>query len=285
MIPQPINFQKVRGIGEVLSDTFLFLKQEFKPFFTTIVYYAGIFIFLYAISGALYQSGVMKLQAGKLNNGGAETSGIFGMFANLPWKSLIAMILSSVVAQTLIMLLTFGFVKNYIELGSGNFTSKQVWTEARKLFLPSVGLFFLLALIMIVTLVTIFLPIYFSISLSLGFAVIVFERKGASAAVNRSAFLIKQNWWLTFGLYFLVSILIGVLGFVFSMTTLAIQMYQTFAGYNEWLSYVYLLVATITNLVNVTLYTSFYVAQSFYYFNLVEQKESPSLLARIQQIN
>ena len=41
---QKVEFRKVRDFGEVISDTFLFMKQNFKPLFKAFFYLCGFFL-------------------------------------------------------------------------------------------------------------------------------------------------------------------------------------------------------------------------------------------------
>ena len=49
-----IEFKKKRELGEVLSDTFAFLRSQFKPFFTTFFKIVGPYLLVMMICLGLY---------------------------------------------------------------------------------------------------------------------------------------------------------------------------------------------------------------------------------------
>ena len=51
---QFIEFKKQRELGEILSDTFAFLRAEFKPFFTTFFKIIGPYLLVMLICYGLY---------------------------------------------------------------------------------------------------------------------------------------------------------------------------------------------------------------------------------------
>jgi hypothetical protein len=56
-----INFKKYRDFGDLLSDTFVFLKQEYRFFGKVLLTYAGPFVLITAIASAWMQSGMFSL--------------------------------------------------------------------------------------------------------------------------------------------------------------------------------------------------------------------------------
>jgi len=49
MAAQKIQLRKLRNFGENITDTFVFIRQEFKPFIKSVLLIAGIFILIHAI--------------------------------------------------------------------------------------------------------------------------------------------------------------------------------------------------------------------------------------------
>src|SRR3954468_12928780 len=54
MAQQKIQLRKIRDFGENFSDTFQFIRQEFKPLLTTFILIGGIFLLLNAIFAGMY---------------------------------------------------------------------------------------------------------------------------------------------------------------------------------------------------------------------------------------
>ena len=51
---QYIEFKKQRELGEIFSDTFAFIRNEYKPFFKTIINVAGPYLAFFLIALVFY---------------------------------------------------------------------------------------------------------------------------------------------------------------------------------------------------------------------------------------
>jgi hypothetical protein len=58
MAEQKVELRKVRDFSENLNDTFLFIRQNFKPLVTSFVAIAGIFMLAHSILNGIYQGHV-----------------------------------------------------------------------------------------------------------------------------------------------------------------------------------------------------------------------------------
>src|SRR5688572_17638407 len=56
MAEQKIEFRKIRDFGEVMNDTFSFVRQNFKPLFKSFFAICSFFMIALAILTGLYQS-------------------------------------------------------------------------------------------------------------------------------------------------------------------------------------------------------------------------------------
>ena len=55
-----VNLKKYRDFGQLITDTFLFVKQENKLLLRVILTYVGPFILITAFAGAWMQTGMFK---------------------------------------------------------------------------------------------------------------------------------------------------------------------------------------------------------------------------------
>ncbi len=50
-----IEFKKIREFGDIIGDTFVFIKQNFKPLMTAFIYLSGIFLLAGMVSSIITQ--------------------------------------------------------------------------------------------------------------------------------------------------------------------------------------------------------------------------------------
>lgn len=125
--------------------------------------------------------------------------------------------------------------------------------------------------------------IYLSIVLSMLTLIIVMEGDPLFEAISRSFYLIKGKWWSTFGLLFVMSIIVTIMQFAFNIPTYVITFTRAF---NQELA-VFNLTTILSNIFStlgvVLIYPLSFIALAFQYFNLVELKESAGLKLEIEQ--
>ena len=96
-----INFTKARDFGDSLSDTFKFLKFEFKPLIKVLLIYVGPFLLITGFLSALYQSQALQ---GIVEKAGRDP--LAGYRSMASWQYLLSM-LGAVVSSTLLILAVF----------------------------------------------------------------------------------------------------------------------------------------------------------------------------------
>jgi hypothetical protein len=128
---------------------------------------------------------------------------------------------------------------------------------------------------------------YAMVALSLFFIVQLRERKGFFATIGRCFSLVWGKWWSTFGLIFIMSLLVGVLALVVVAITSFISSPFTMTPEQgqSVLGRVMSVVAVSLNSVStMALYPLLFLALAFQYFNLVERKEGQGLHALVDTI-
>ncbi|WP_397446332.1 hypothetical protein [Polaribacter sp. R77954] len=278
-----VNFRQVRSLGDILSDTFKFLKSEWQPFFITIVKIAIVPVII-AIAAAIYfliessyfYSGVLNINQNEPDFN-FNFSSIF-----LPLTAIIA---SYIIAYALVTVASLSYIKSYIK-NKGIVNYDEIQTDTKEQFWPYVGLFFLAGLIILVGTLFCFLPgIYFWVVLSLSIPILIYQNKGVADSISDAFTLIKDNWWETFGILIVVQILIIIASFV---VELPISLYQGVdmtalledenpADLFEYFrDPVYLVLLGISYLVKFVLYIISTIVTVFIYFDIREQKNPTS---------
>ena len=69
MAQQKIQLRKIRDFGENFSDTFQFIREEFKPLLVSFILVAGVFMLVTAIFSGLYQKSTFGF-LDEIENGG-----------------------------------------------------------------------------------------------------------------------------------------------------------------------------------------------------------------------
>ncbi len=206
-----IQFRKKRELGDILSDSFAFLKQEYKPIFSLILVYVLPFLILY---GAVQVYVQMKVFVNFNFNNPEELMAQIGPFyANIFMVSLFGIFVQSLLFGTY-----YSYIEIYVKKGKGNFEIAEIKPLLFSNSLLALGAGIIVYLLIIAGTVLCFVPgIYFANTFSLTIVIILFERKGLGNALARSRTLVHKQWWNTFLLNLIGILIIFAVGFVLSI--------------------------------------------------------------------
>lgn len=282
---QYIEFKKKRELGEILSDTFAFLRSEFKPFFTVFFKIVGPYLVIMLICYGLYM-----YQFGDLFNFNLERTG------SIPGTLLFflvgaAFVISLVATYVLSQATTLYYIQSYTE-NHGNTNFDDIKKNVYASFWSFIGLGFLVAFCIGVGFMFCLIPgIYLYVPLILSFSILVFKNKGASDAFSYSFTLVKDHWWMTFASLFVVGIIVTVAGYAFALpSTLYTYMKMgIFSGEVDAENFnivdpLSLLLGTISTLAQFLLNIISVVAGALIYFDLNEKKNFTGTFERIKNL-
>jgi len=274
-----IIFAQARDFSEKLNDTFSFLRQNFKNLSTSVLFIAGPFTLIGGIFLGLYQSQVFKSTSTSVSD---RLHDIFGMEYFLG-------VFFSMISLSIVAIVVIEYIRLYNEDKTENFQWQDVLPKVKSEILPIFLFGIGYAIIVFLGTILFIIPgIYLAIALSFIFYVKMFEGKGFFQSVSRCLNLIKENWWATFGLLFILSIIQGLLSFVFQIPMLISTVVMGLQGFKNEVSEgpdIFLIIATIISTAGTQLlYTVSLVGLCFQYFNLVEEKDDTGLLSRIDSI-
>lgn len=285
MSTQFMEIRKSRDFGEIISATFEFLRIHFKSISLSLLFYAGPFSF---IGGVGY--GMMN---GKLFDYSLLTEGSISSIINL-------VIFGSIFYVFLLLatMMSILIVNTYIDLvekseSKAPIPHNEVWNVAKERIGVTIITSLVSFLLIAVGMVFCILPgIWFLMPLSIIY-ILRFQEPhlGLVDAIKRSFFIVKDNWWMTFGVYIVIAMIVGVLVQIFSLPT-TIMSIVTGLTMSIDPSGTYSIVITIFNVffgivstVGTLLLSSItYITMGFQYFSLVEQKDPTSLLKKIDTI-
>ena len=273
MEQQNIKFRKTRELGEIISDSFLFLKQESQTIFRLLLVYVFPFILLYAFGQIYMQKNII----GQLDLTDQEAL-IQNIGAIFP--SLFLFMLFQLFIQSLIIGTFYSYIEAYVKTGKGKFS----FTDISALFfnnsLLALGANLLFTIVTFFGIIMCFLPgIFFANTFSLVFIIAIYEKKGIGDAFSRSWKLVTTQWWQTLLLNLLGILIIWIVSMLFSFPLMMAGFANTIGGdaisihdYPTW----YWVVTGISIVVTMALYVIPFTFQAFQYFNL-EESENPTI--------
>lgn len=161
-------------------------------------------------------------------------------------------------------------------------------------FWSFLGLGILVFIILMFSALLCFFPIiYTGVVLSLAFPIMVFENRGVTESISHCFTLIKDHWFNTFGVLFVVVFLVYILSMIFSVPGLIYYFVKlgTSIGQEDPTAVVGIFSDPIYFLLNVVSYVGQFMLSSitliatvFIYYDLNEQKNLTGTLERIDKL-
>lgn len=286
-----VEFKKERDLGAIITDTFTFLRLEFKPFFITILKVSLLPILL-AISALLYYAFLISNSFASEDSVVAITNFNFSNGAELV-LSVFLLFVAYILAYVSISISGYYYLKSYID-HQGIIDENYIKEKFKEKFWSFFGLGILIGISVGVGLLFCFLPgIYFYIVFSVAFPVLVFKEKGAFDAYGDSFRFINGHWWETFGCKLVIGILVSVLGYVFSIPALIYSLLSGFltlkttdstAMFSMFTDPIYIFLEIISYLGRFLFYAVTLVSSVFIYFDINEQKNATGTFEKIDSL-
>lgn len=264
-----VELNKIRSGGEILDDSILFIKQNWRPLVKSYFTICGLFWITGLIVSTFNQIHSIDL----LEQGESQ----FG------WLYFTALFIE-MINHTLILILTLSFIVLYKEKGNEPPTVEEVWVYVKYHFIRIFSTNLLLVIMTLIGLAFCFVPgIYFAPISSLTLTIMIIENAPLGYSFNRAFRLIKTKWWHVFGVLTLSLILIIVtMLLVFIPAAIIAFIVNFLIGIYGRQSY--LVAVNIAAHLAQVLYLLPYVAIGLIYYSLVEQKEDTNLLHRIEML-
>lgn len=264
-----IHFKQQRDLGDIINDTFRFIRENYKPLFHHIYKLVGPFFILLIIAVGYYTYTVAgsPLEAITGRTGGFIISfSILGVTLLLFYAALYGTVLH--------------YIKSYVS-NNGIVAEEEVRTGVREDFFNLILLSILSGILIIAGLMLFILPgIYLMVPLSMAGAILVFKKYSVTESISYSFTLIKDHWWMTFLTLFVIWILVYIIGLVFQMPLIIYTVIKTFtmaqegsladpASFNDW---IFITLNIFSSVIQYLLSTISIIALALIYFNLNEHK-------------
>lgn len=302
-----LEFRKKRELGEVISDTFIFLRRNAKPLFSVLLRTCIIPFILLILGVGLYT----KATSGTSFITGFTGDGDISSFL----LSVVVLLVTGIIYNAMLYGSTSEYIKAYatkqdipdttavvqsIKTKTGSFIGlgfiNLLIVIAIALIPAAIGAFLFssgsegLGVLMIV--LTIFPMFYVYVKLTVIFPVLINKELSISETLKESWHLLKEEWWMTFFTVLILGLLIGVIGFVFQIPALIYTMVKTFTTVQSgsmgdpaaMFDGVYIVLQTIASSINYILYVIIAVGINIIYYNLNERKNQSATLDQIDSI-
>ncbi len=263
-----IQFRKEREMGEVISDSFRFIKQEYKLLGRITLIYVLPFIILYSIGQIYIQMKLVNF---------TDYFNPENMIDNLRpmYTSLSLTLLFNLFVQSLFVGAIYSYIAVYIEKGKGNFTIEDIAPQLFSNSLLAFGVNLVLAFSVLFGLALCIIPgLYFANTLSLTLMIAISEKKGFGYSFRKSLILVNSKWWDTLGLNISAVVIIWAAGLVISIPSMIAGVSTSIASlqggeasFPDWYWYLMGFNTVISSLFYVVLY----VFLAFQYHNLNEK--------------
>lgn len=270
---ESVQFFKVRSIGEIINDTFVYIRYHFKGLLKSILVICGPFLILTSIISSLFQF----IQ-------GENTENYMVIFAFV-----ILLIILSVFAYNLLLIVPLEYIRLSYKKNPKDITISEVWQETKKDFWMIVFTYIGMSILAFLGSILFIIPgIYLGIALSIMPIIRIWERLDFNKSFTRSRTLIKNYWWFTFGLMFMIGLIAFSLVFVFYLPNYALGFIVQLHSVSEqplyYLKYITIVVSALSQIASSLVSAISTIALSFNYFNLRERKEVTGLISKIDQI-
>lgn len=309
MNQEKINLRQVRDFGETFNASVKLVRQNFKLFFKSLIFITGPFLLMSSIAGAFYQSNAISMQS-QLQMRMTNPMDVLQQFG----FAFIILILTSILANLVLVGTVYSFMINYSEKGPGQFTVNDVGKTLVNNIVGIIGVFLGILLITILAVAVIAavgfaigsvssaLTVLFALALFFGMLILLppliwqlsvvylvkmYEKLGVFQSLRKTKEVLKGNFWWTWVIVVCSSIGIGIAGFIFTLPQLAYQLVLTFSalkGGESETSIPFLIVATLCTFCATLLYSFLYVINGVHYYSLSEKNDGKGLMERINEI-
>lgn len=277
-----IELAKLRDFGEIISDTFQFIRQNFKELLKNFFIFCGFFLIALSAVSFLQQYKIMHV-FNEASAGGPQT---FGSTMSDFWVSYVATMIFSVLTMCAISVTVLSYMALYKQKGNVAPTTDEVWGYFKYYFLRILGGTLVIGLLIGAGFALCLIPgIYLFPILGLIFPIMVMENTRFGYAFNRSFQLIKENWWVTAGAVLVIWIIVYIMIIVITIPASAVNMASIWLRPQKipQLSTGTILFSVILQTFAQVLLIIPTIGISLCYFNLAEHKEGTSLLDRINK--
>ncbi|WBL27095.1 hypothetical protein [Zunongwangia sp. HGR-M22] len=276
------RFRKTRDFGDLLSDTFKFLRENAKSFFSINLKVCAPFLVALILTNAYYT--YMTIGTG------------FEGYTNLTGFLIPALInmLALFVYITALYLSVFNYIKSYIA-NDGIVSEEDVKQGLKNDLGSGLALNLVVAISIFIAFLFLVLPsIYLGVVFTLALPILVFEQKSLGDTISSCFQLIKDNWWMTFGLLIVFGIIMYVINVVFQLPLIIYMLVNMISGFDAGITTVaenmqskdpiLIILSVLSSIAQYVLYIITPLFTSLLYFHLHEEKNFTGTFESIDKL-
>ncbi|GAB2551411.1 hypothetical protein [Spirosoma aerophilum] len=280
-----IQLFEQRDFGTKINVTFQYIIQNMRSLGMALLYIVGPVALVAGIITGIMQSDMLQLVSDSSPSDPKDPMATLQLMSKFISPNFWLAIVFGILANVAVVLTTYAHMRVYDRTGSSDISVSDVWLEMQPMIGRAVLITILNSIITAIAFIFFLIPgIYVAVVLSLSLAVMAFEGTDFGATWTRCFQLIRDKWWSTLGLIFVMGLIVSLIGLLFAVPTTVIA-FLTGAKLLPNVSVVWLILGNVINLVGRTLLNVvLYTAIGFQYTNLVERQEGRGLMSAIDSI-
>jgi hypothetical protein len=281
---EKIEFKQIREFGDLIGDTMVFIKQNFKPLLKAFFTFCGIFILGSMVSSILTQLQMVDLFE-EMRGGNVE-----GIYGNSPFNifynfgvNYVLLIIFVVLNYTAMYVTVLSYISIYIQKGNVAPTLPEIWTYFKFYFWRILGSGVLMTMFLGLCFMCCIVPfIYVFPAASLFYVVMIMENANFSHSFERPYKLLKGEWWITAATFLIIWVITYACSLIVQIPAGIVSLATTFTHLEQPLNRSSAIITAVCqHIANVFMIIPI-IGATFIYFNLVERKESIGLLSRME---
>lgn len=276
-----INLCVQRSFSDLITATVNFMKQEFVPFIRAfaVIGFPVILIMLFLMKDLLLE--MLNVSLSPQMNYDPD---FFG-------RTMVRTALTSLSGMLVILwvqLFSISYLRVYWDHYREGIEERITIAEVFRVMLKKLGVYIVWSLfyglIVLVGSIFFLVPgIYFGVALTFGTYILVLKDDGLGRIMSGSMAIVKGNWWRTLGYIIVLSLLVGVVAYVFQIPYMVVMFSSAFTGEIPG-AYEITFSLLLSNLGQYTLYTVMFVGIGMMFFSRTEEMEHTTLLSQIDQL-
>lgn len=273
-----LEFKKIRDFGEIINDTFLFLRQNFKPLVKVFFALCSVFLVGSAITTIIYTLNTYDF----MRNPGTPSFDRLSQIFNLNYFLIFVFSFANYIAMFVSVL---SYIAVYIEKGNVIPSLEEVWAYFKYYFLRAFGSGFLMSILLVFGLVMCFIPgIYLFPAICIFLPVMIYENGSFSYSFGRVFKLLKNQWFPTAGVIFILYIMSYACMSIVSAPALIFTMTSQFLQFEKSTHDLLVIGSTVLQYLCQVFMILPVIGFSLTYFSLLERQDSEGLMQRISQL-
>lgn len=277
-MPGKIEFKKRRDFGQVINNTFTFMRQNLKPLIKIYFTFCGLFVLASMLTMLLQQYKMVNVINTGIVNRYGKSSGLGSIYGIEYFLSLLFSMASYVSMSVAIL----SYVAVYVQKGNQTPTTDEVWGYFKYYFFRIFGSSIVLIILLCIAFMFCLVPGFWLFPyVAMMFPIMVIENGSLGYSFSRSFKIIKDNFWITFGTLAVVWIIVSACMSMIVLPTSLFNMIGMFTHKTPHMSLTLTMITTVLQSLCQVFTIIPIITISLAYFSLVEQKESPGLMERI----